>query len=66
MFLLIPTSCPFSRIALHLLPISILNNVDWFNNRQIHASLDYMPPVEFEAHHHALSESESPTVLETT
>ena len=66
MFLLIPTSCPFSGIALHLLPISILNYVDWFNNRQFQASLDYTPPVEFEAHYYALSESESLTVLETT
>jgi len=42
-----------------------LNYVDWFNNRRIHESLDYVPPVEFEHHYYALSESESLAVLET-
>jgi putative transposase len=42
-----------------------LNYVDWFNNRRIHESLDYAPPVEFEAHYYALSESDNLAVLET-
>ena len=42
-----------------------LNYVDWFNNRRIHESLDYVPPVEFEAHYYDSSESENLTVLET-
>jgi len=41
-----------------------LNYVDWFNNRRIHESLDYVPPVEFEAHYYDSSESESLPVLE--
>jgi putative transposase len=41
-----------------------LNYVDWFNNRRIHESLDYLPPVEFEAHYHHSNESESLAVLE--
>ena len=36
-----------------------LNYVDWFNNRRIHESLDYVPPVEFEAHYYGTDESES-------
>ena len=36
-----------------------LNYVDWFNNRRIHESLDYVPPVEFEAHYYGSNESES-------
>jgi putative transposase len=36
-----------------------LNYVDWFNNRRIHESLGYVPPVEFEAHYHGSNESES-------
>ena len=42
-----------------------LKYVDWFNNRRIHESLDYVPPFEFEAHYYALSESESLPALET-
>ena len=42
-----------------------LNYVDWFNNRRIHESLDYVPPVEFEAHYYGSNESESLPVLET-
>ena len=41
-----------------------LNYVDWFNNRRIHESLDYVPPVEFEAHYYETNESESLAVLE--
>lgn len=41
-----------------------LNYVDWFNNRRIHGSLDYVPPVEFEAHYYDSNESESLPVLE--
>ena len=41
-----------------------LNYVDWFNNRRIHESLDYVPPVEFEAHYYDGNESESLPVLE--
>jgi putative transposase len=41
-----------------------LNYVDWFNNRRIHESLDYVPPVEFEAHYYDTNESESLPVLE--
>jgi putative transposase len=40
-----------------------LNYVDWFNNRHIHESLDYVPPVEFEAAYYDFSESESLAVL---
>ena len=36
-----------------------LNYVDWFNNRRIHESLGYVPPVEFEADYHGTNESES-------
>ena len=41
-----------------------LNYVDWFNNRRIHESLDYVPPVEFEAHYYDPNESERLAVLE--
>lgn len=27
--------------------------VDWYNNRRLHSSLHYVPPVEFEQHHYA-------------
>ena len=36
-----------------------LNCVDWFNHRRIHESLDYVPPVEFEAHYYDTNGSES-------
>jgi len=36
-----------------------LNYVDWFNNRRIHESLGYVPPVEFEDHYYGPNESES-------
>ncbi len=36
-----------------------LNYVDWFNNRRIHESLDYVPSVEFETHNYGTHESES-------
>jgi putative transposase len=36
-----------------------LNYVDWFNHRRIHESLDYVPPVEFEAHYYDTNGSES-------
>jgi putative transposase len=42
-----------------------LNYVDWFNNQGIHESLDYVPPVEFEAHYYDSNESENLAVLET-
>jgi putative transposase len=42
-----------------------LNYVEWFNNRRIHESLDYVPPVEFEAAYYDSSESENLAVLET-
>jgi putative transposase len=42
-----------------------LNYVDWFNNRRIHEALDYVPPVEFEAHYYDSSESDNLAVLET-
>lgn len=41
-----------------------LNYVDWFNNQRIHESLDYVPPVEFEAHYYETNVSESLAVLE--
>ena len=41
-----------------------LNYVDWFNNRRIHESLDYVPPVEFEEHYYDSNVSESLAVLE--
>jgi hypothetical protein len=41
-----------------------LNYVDWFNNRRIHESLDYVPLVEFEAHYYDSNESESLAELE--
>jgi transposase InsO family protein len=41
-----------------------LNYLDWFNNRRIHESLDYVPPVEFEKAYYDTSESESLAVLE--
>jgi transposase InsO family protein len=40
------------------------NYVDWFNNWRIHDSLDYVPPIEFEAHYYHANESESLAVLE--
>ena len=42
-----------------------LNYVDWFNNRRIHEALDYVPPVEFEAHYYDSCESDNLAVLET-
>ena len=27
--------------------------VDWYNNRRLHSSLGYLPPIEFEQAHHA-------------
>jgi putative transposase len=36
-----------------------LTYVDWFNNRRIHESLDYVAPVEFEDHYYGTNESES-------
>jgi len=36
-----------------------LNCVDWFNHRRIHESLDYVPPVDFEAQYYDTNESES-------
>jgi putative transposase len=41
-----------------------LNYVDWFNNRRIHESLDYVPPVEFEDRYYDPNESEILAVLE--
>jgi transposase InsO family protein len=41
-----------------------LNYVDWFNNRRIHESLDYVPPVEFEDRYYDANVSESLAVLE--
>jgi putative transposase len=41
-----------------------LNYVDWFNNRRIHESLNYVPPVEFEAAYYDSSESENLAALE--
>ena len=41
------------------LEYATLEWVDWFNNRRIHESLDYVPPVEFEAHYYGTNESES-------
>jgi transposase InsO family protein len=41
-----------------------LNYVDWFNSRRIHQSLDYVPPVEFEAHYYDSNQSENLAVLE--
>ena len=35
-----------------------LNYIDWFNNRRIHESLDYVTPAEFEAHYYRHDESE--------
>ena len=32
--------------------------IDWFNNRRIHESLDYVTPAEFEAHYYHSDESE--------
>jgi hypothetical protein len=44
---------------------ALLNHVDWFNNRRIHESQDYVPPVEFETHYYESNESEILLVLET-
>jgi transposase InsO family protein len=33
-----------------------LKYVEWLNNRRIHESLDYVPPVEFEDHHYDSNE----------
>jgi putative transposase len=35
-----------------------LNYISWFNNRRIHESLDYVTPIEFEAHYYGSNESE--------
>jgi putative transposase len=42
-----------------------LKYVEWFNNRRIHESLGYVPPVEFEAHYYDSNESDKLAVLET-
>jgi transposase InsO family protein len=36
-----------------------LNYLDWFNNRRIHESLDYVSPVEFQRAYYDTSKSES-------
>ena len=41
-----------------------LNYIDWFNNKRIHESLDYVTPTEFEDHYYEANESESLAVLE--
>jgi transposase InsO family protein len=41
-----------------------LNHLDWFNNRRIYESLDYVSRVEFEKSYYDSSESESLPVLE--
>jgi transposase InsO family protein len=41
-----------------------LRYIEWFNNRRIHESLEYVPPVEFETRYYASNESETLTVLE--
>jgi putative transposase len=40
-----------------------LNYVEWFNNRRIHESLDYVSPVVFEKAYYDVSESESLAVV---
>ncbi len=42
-----------------------LKYVEWFNNRRIHESLDYVSPVEFEARYYDPNESDRLTVMET-
>ena len=32
---------------------STLLNVDWFNNRRLHGSLEWIPPAEFERNYYA-------------
>lgn len=39
--------------------------VDWINNRRIHEALDFVPPIEFEAHHYVANESVRLAVVET-
>ena len=34
--------------------------VDWYNNRRLHSSLDYVPPVEFEANYYATNLTSQP------
>jgi transposase InsO family protein len=40
-----------------------LNYLDWFNNRRIHESLDYVSPVEFKKAYYDTSESKSPLAV---
>ena len=39
--------------------------VDWYNNRRLHSSLDYVPPVEFELHYYAGDLTSQPEMSHT-
>ena len=34
--------------------------VDWFNNRRLHSTLDYMPPAEYETNYYATNLTSQP------
>lgn len=40
------------RQTSHIFERATLNYIDWFNNRRIVHSLDYVPPLKFEAHYY--------------
>jgi len=48
----------FSTIAYKHVEWATLFYIDWFNNRRIRESLDYVTPAEFEAHYYRSDESE--------
>ena len=36
--------------------------VDWFNNRRLHSTLDYMPPAEYESNYYATDLTSQPEI----
>jgi putative transposase len=38
--------------------------VDWFNNRRLHSSLDYVPPEEYESAYYAQTQESQPATLQ--
>ena len=49
---------PFKNIA--DIEYATMGWVDWYNNRRLHSSLDYVPPVEFEANYYATNLTPQP------
>jgi transposase InsO family protein len=54
---------PFKNIA--DIEYATMGWVDWYNNRRLHSSLDYVPPVEFEANYYATNLTPQPEMSHT-